>query len=88
MRYRIVAAEPRPGYRLWLQFEDGTEGEVPIVHLVGKGVYAAWRDEGEFGRLDVDSEKETVVWPTGAYLSADTLHRELERTSPTSSIMG
>ena len=48
---RIVAVEARPEYRVWIRFEDGLEGELSLDHLVGKGVFAAWDDEGEFRKV-------------------------------------
>ena len=50
---RIVEAEARPDYRIWIRFEDGLEGELSVAHLVGKGVFHAWTDEAEFGRVCV-----------------------------------
>jgi len=83
MLHRIVAAEPRPDYHLWLRFEDGLEGEVSVAHLVGPGVFAAWNDEAEFEKVRVDPESDTVTWPGGLDLAPDALHRRLrEAGSP------
>lgn len=35
-------------YRIWPRYEDGTEGEVDLSHLAGKGVVASWEQEGVF----------------------------------------
>jgi hypothetical protein len=79
---RIVAAEARPDYHLWVRFEDGLEGEVSVKHLVGKGVFAAWSDEAEFQKVFVDPESGTVAWPGDIDLAPDALHERLaEATS-------
>ncbi len=68
---RIVAAEARPGYRLWLRFTDHAEGEVDLSHLVGRGVFATWNDPPDFARARVDPSTGTVSWPGGLDLDPD-----------------
>ena len=29
----VIKVEPRGGYRLWLQFQDGVEGEVDLERI-------------------------------------------------------
>ena len=41
---RPMAVKPREGYRIWLRYSDGEEGEVDLSHLVGKGVFKVWDD--------------------------------------------
>jgi hypothetical protein len=78
---RIVAAEARPDYHLWLRFEDGLEGEVSVKHLVGKGVFAAWSDEAEFHKVFVDPESGTVAWPGDVDLAPDALYERLAKAT-------
>ncbi len=42
-RARIVACKPLPHYRVWIRFDDESEGEVDLNHLVGRGVFEAWK---------------------------------------------
>ena len=39
------------GYRLWLRYADGTEGEVDLSHLAGKGVFKVWSDRDTLRRF-------------------------------------
>ena len=71
---RIVAAQARPGYRLWLRFTDGAEGEVDLSHLVGRGIFARWNDPAEFAAVRVDSLTRTVSWPGDIDLDPDVLY--------------
>jgi hypothetical protein len=82
---RITDAEARPGYRLWIRFADGVEGEVSLQHLVGKGVFAAWRDREQFSKVSVDAESGTVRWPGGLDLAPDALYTRITGTSASSS---
>jgi len=40
-------------YRIWLRFDDEVEGVADLSELVGKGVFAAWRDYEFFRRAYV-----------------------------------
>ncbi len=71
---RIVKAEARPCYRLWLQFTDGTEGEVDLSYLVGRGPFVRWSDPTEFARVRVDAVTRTVCWDGGLDLDPDVLY--------------
>jgi len=37
--FKATTVKPLPGYRLFIHYTDGTEGEVDLSHLVGKGVF-------------------------------------------------
>lgn len=55
------------GYRLWLRFDDGTEGEVDLEPMLSfEGVFAPFREAAYFAQVMVDTEIGTVVWPNGA----------------------
>ena len=71
----IVEVRPLGGYRVYLRFEDGVEGELDLGETIEfKGIFAPLRDEAEFARIRVHSELGTVVWPNGADLDPDVLH--------------
>lgn len=63
----VVKVEPRGGYRIWLQFQDGVEGEIDLEPLLSfRGVFAPLRDLSYFARVRVDPELGTIGWPNGA----------------------
>ena len=41
---RPTAVQARDNYRIWIEFEDGEQGEIDLSHLVGQGVFKAWLD--------------------------------------------
>lgn len=60
----VVKVEARGGYRLWLQFQDGVEGEVDLgPWLTFQGVFAPLRDPAYFARVRVNPELGTICWP-------------------------
>ena len=75
---RPVEVEPRENYRIWLRYSDGTEGEVDLSHLVGRGVFTSWKDPGFFQDVRI-SEYQSIVWGEGdeQELCSDALYIEL-----------
>lgn len=69
---RVEVLEP---YRLRLEFDDGTSGEVDVAQIVAfQGVFEPLSDPGEFRRVRVDEELGTIVWPNGADIDPFVLH--------------
>lgn len=68
-------------HRLRLGFEDGVEGELDFAGRHWRGVFEPLRDPGYFGRVQLDRELGTIVWPNGADIAPETLHRRVQQTS-------
>ncbi len=63
----VVKVEPRGGYRIWLQFQGGVEGEVDLEPLLSfQGVFAPLRDPAYFARVRVNPDLGTIYWPNDA----------------------
>lgn len=63
---RVVAVEPREGYRLWLTFENGAAGFLDMTKDVkaDRGPKKALRDMDLFRSVYVNSEEEDgLIWP-------------------------
>ena len=83
---KIVACKPRPNYRVWIRFEDGLEGEVDLNHLVGKGVFEAWKSVEFFNQVRVDPKSDTLAWGEDIDLDPYVLREKiLEKKSPSQS---
>jgi predicted O-methyltransferase YrrM len=71
----IVEARVADGYKLYIRFEDGVDGEVDLSQLIEfEGVFSPLQDLRELARLRVDPETGTVCWPNGADLDPDMLY--------------
>jgi hypothetical protein len=67
-----------PGYRLFVRFIDGTEGEVDMsaqVNSPNAGVFAELADPEAFSKAFNDDGH--VAWPTGQDLAPDAMHDAL-----------
>ena len=78
---RPVEVEARNGYRIWLRFSDGVEGEVDLSDLAGKGVFAAWRDRVFFDSVRI-SEARAIAWGDDVDLCADALYLRITGMEP------
>jgi Protein of unknown function (DUF2442) len=71
----VVQVRPLEGFKLYLRFEDGAEGEVDVTTLTPfEGVFAPLKTRSEFEKVSVDPELGTVRWPNGADLDPDVLY--------------
>jgi hypothetical protein len=60
---RIVAAMPREGYRVWVEYESGESGEADLEDLLENGLYCGWRNRHYFETLRPDGD--SLVWGRG-----------------------
>lgn len=81
MKYHVVAIEPRAGFRLWVRFADGVEGEADLSDIAGRVVFARWTERPEdFDAVSIDPKTHTPVWPGGLDVAPDALYSEVVRT--------
>jgi len=78
---RVSDVKPLGGYRLWLRFEDGTQGEVDLADLAGRGVFAAWQEPGVFQAVRIGQVGE-LCWPREIDLCPDSLYLRLTGKRP------
>ena len=78
-RFKIVACEARPHYHVWIRFADGLEGVVDLSHLVGKGVFSAWKSVKFFNQVHVDPKSDTLTWGGEIDLDPDVLRGKISK---------
>jgi hypothetical protein len=66
---------------LSLEYDDGVSGDVDMSYLVGKGVFAAWRDPNAFKEVQIGSSGE-LVWKAGIDLCPDALYLKITGRKP------
>ena len=70
----LVEARHVGGFRVWLRFEDGLEGELDLGPELYGEVFEPLKDPGFFARFTVDH---TLTWPNGADFAPEFLHARL-----------
>ena len=78
---RVLEVKARDGYRIWIRFADGCDGEIDLSDLAGDGVFHAWCEGDFFGRVHV-APHGTVAWSEEIELCPDALYMELTGKSP------
>jgi len=78
---KITKVKVLQDYRLELAFDDGVCGMVNLVDLVGKGVFALWRDRQAFEQVRIGSSGE-LVWGDQVDLCPDALYLKLTGKKP------
>jgi hypothetical protein len=78
--WRIAEVRPMPDYRLWVRFNDGTQGTVAMSGLVqspSAGVFAVLRDEKLFSQVTLCYG--AVTWPGELDLAPDAMYEAIRR---------
>lgn len=81
MLIRPTSVRALPNYRLYLEFSDGTKGEVDLSDLAGRGVFAAWDNPAFFETVHIGSHRE-LKWDDEIELCADSLYLKLTGKTP------
>jgi hypothetical protein len=73
---RVVEVRPLGGYRLFIRFDDGVQGEVDVASFVRfDGVFEPLRDLARFAEAFVDLG--TVCWPDDLDLAPEVLYEKV-----------
>jgi hypothetical protein len=71
----VEEVQHRGGYRLYLRFDDGVEGEIDLAEVFPfDGVFAALKDVREFAKVGLYPDGATICWPNGADVAPETLY--------------
>ncbi|MYB52471.1 MAG: DUF2442 domain-containing protein [Acidobacteriia bacterium] len=74
MTPRLARAEYLRDYKIHVTFDDGLQGIVDLEGELWGEVFEPLKNTDVFRRFRVDSELDTIVWPTGADLAPEFLH--------------
>ena len=75
---RICAVEPLGGFRVRLEFTDGTIKEIDLQPYLHGPIFEEIRNDPQVFRLvKVDPRMGTIVWDNGADIDPDVLYKGL-----------
>jgi len=71
----VVEVRALEGYRVFLRFDDGVQGELDLEPLLAPfdGAFEPLRDPTRFREVFVDISR-TIAWPNGADIAPETLY--------------
>jgi hypothetical protein len=75
----VVAVKLLGGYRLWLKFKDGEEGELDMESYLQPfiNLFEPLQDPTYFAKVEVIRAARTIGWPNGVELDPDMLHHHV-----------
>jgi len=78
---RPIEIKPLPNFRLWMRYDDGTEGEVDLADLAGRGVFKAWDDLAFFNSVQLGSHG-AIEWGMAIDICPDAMYLQLTGKLP------
>jgi hypothetical protein len=81
MKYQVLDARYVGGYTVWLEFRDGTSGEIDLLPALNGPVFEPLRDPDVFKQFTIHPEFRTLVWPNGADFAPEFLHDNVRVTA-------
>ena len=79
--FKPIAIKALPGFRLFVRFSDGVEGEVDLSNLVGRGVFTAWNDPRSFEQVSIGPSGE-IRWNDQIDLCPDAVYLQITGKTP------
>ena len=76
-----VEVKPLTDFRIWLRYEDGTEGTIDLSDVAGRGVFAAWNDPAFFRSVRLGSHG-AIEWGASIDICPDAMYLRLTGKSP------
>ena len=73
--------KPLTNFRIWLRYEDGTEGTIDLSDVAGRGVCAAWNDPTFFRSVRLGSHG-AIEWGADIDICPDAMYLRLTGKSP------
>lgn len=78
---QIVELKILDNYRLWLKFNDGSEGEIDLSDYLNKGVFTKWKDVNFFKSVEIGESGE-LNWNNEIDLCPDSLYMKISGKTP------
>ena len=83
MLHDVIEARPIGGYRVFVRFDDGVEGEIDLSSLmIFEGLFAPLKTADRFAELRVNPDLGTICWPNGADIAPEALYEALLQHPP------
>jgi len=79
--FKPIEVKALPGYKLWIKYDDGVEGEVNLSHLAGKGVFSLWNDYAAFEKVCLGRHGE-IAWSDEIDICPDKVYMDLTGKPP------
>lgn len=79
--FKPVKIKALPDYKLWIRYEDGSEGELDVSNLAGRGVFKLWNDYSVFEDVSIAKDG-AIYWNEDVELCPDATYMKLTGKKP------
>jgi hypothetical protein len=79
--FKPVDIKALPGYKIWVRFADGIEGQADLSHLANRGVFRLWQDDAAFQSVYVGPQGQ-IAWSEEVEICPDNIYLRLTGKSP------
>jgi hypothetical protein len=76
---RIAEAKYAGGYRIWLRFADGIEGEIDLEPELHGEMFEPLKDRAVFAEFRLYPQRDTIFWPNDADFAPEFLYEMTRR---------
>ncbi len=73
----VVAAKYLKGYRIYVAFNTGEQGEVDLEEALWGPVFEPLRDTEQFKRFEISPVARTITWENAADLAPEFLREKM-----------
>lgn len=73
-----IAVKALGRYKIWLKYNDQTEGEVDLSHLSKTGIFLDWDENNLFENVYIDNLSHAIAWNDDIDLCPDSLYLKLK----------
>ena len=81
MTLRITYAKYIEGYKIYIRFSDGSEGEINFESELTGEIFEPLRDISFFKKFSLNHEIHTIIWPNGADFAPEFLYENIRITA-------
>ena len=74
---KLIEVKPLPEFKLFVKYQDGTEGKTDLSHLAGKGVFSFWNSPGNFEKVYIDEISGAIAWNENLDICPDAIYYRL-----------
>ena len=64
-------------YKIFVKFNDHTEGIADISDLAGKGIFKIWDKNSNFSKVYINTETDGIAWSDEAEIDPETVYKEV-----------
>ena len=75
MRIRVTSVKSLAKYKIYIAFNDGTQGTYDLGDCAGKGVFKSWDEDDNFNKVFINTQNGAITWPGD--IDIDTLNAYL-----------